>query len=85
MTWGVDCWAVDWAERDGVGKGLFINTWLHVSYWRHHSLDRRSIGRWEVYASSPESARLIFGTEDWRIRPAVVDDFGNLVIVGALQ
>lgn len=63
------------------GLGLYMSVG-DVSCWRHNSHDPRAAGIWEVCAHLSHAAALVNATDQLVSRPAVVDDFGNLVFVG---
>lgn len=61
------------------GAGLYISK-AGVCWWRHNVRPHRA-GLWEIYVSLTNA---MLDVLDWpdTTRPAVVDDFGTLVIVG---
>lgn len=65
------------------GAGLCVESHRDVTCWRHNTIQHRAKGIWEV-VFTPSLALLQFA-DGGRVlmRPAVVDDFGNLAFVGA--
>lgn len=84
MSWGRGFLVQDSNTCPG-GNGLSLNSDRDVVCYRHNSIQHGAKGIWEV-EHRPSGALLeIDPAARVRMCPAVIDDFGNLVIVGVLQ
>lgn len=67
------------------GNGLSIQSDASVVCWRHNSVQHRAKGIWEVVFTPSRALREFSQGGRALMRPAVVDDFGNLAFVGEPQ